>query len=68
MTLGARHITKPGAHQKAATAADTLIMDVCVRRCAVDALNAAVRLDYVGPEAPRPYATPPEAPAPPPAA
>jgi hypothetical protein len=56
MTLGARRMSKAGAHQQRAASADTLIMSPCARRCAVAALNGAVRLRYDGAEAPRPYA------------
>ena len=52
MTMGARHMTKAlGLTTNAGS--DTLIMDVCFRQCAIDALHSAVKLEYPGPPAPR---------------
>lgn len=54
MTSGARHVAKAlGRPTSPATGADTLIMSLCFRRCAIAALDRAVVLEYPGPEAPR---------------
>ena len=56
MTTGADHKTKAMGRVDASAGLDTLIMNVCVRDCAVAALRRSVVLDYPGPEAPRPFA------------
>ena len=56
MTAGADHKIKAMGRVDSAAGLDTLIMSDCVRKCAVDALDRAVRLAYPGPEAPRPFA------------
>ena len=54
VTSGARHVAKAlGRPTSPATGADTLIMSLCFRRCAIAALDRAVVLEYPGPEAPR---------------
>ena len=54
MTSGARHVAKAlGRPTSPAAGADTLIMSLCFRRCAIAALDRAVVLEYPGPEAPR---------------